>query len=477
MNYTFFINGEFKYYTEKKYKVFDPADGSVIAEIPDANEADVTNAVAAAKEAYYNGWRDFDRDKKVRLFIRWAEILDKRGEEITRMLGRENGFGFKAMVGGGIDGGIVRYYAGLIDKNYGDVLHTRDEVLNYVVREPYGVVAVQTSFNLGASGALHKMTPAMAAGNTVVVRCSEEAPLSTLMLGETIQEAGFPKGVANIISGWGPLSGKALVEHPDVRLITFTGSPAVGKSIMETAAKSLKRIVLELGGKSPLIIFADADLNKAALTAIKCGYVTQGQQCCACSRVLVERSVLEKVKKIMVKEVKQYKPAYPDEDGDSPQIGPLINQKALDTTEKYVALGKRDGKLLYGGSRYAEGKFTKAFYYKPTLFEFEDDSSPVSKEEIFGPVISIIPFDKEDEAIRIANNIPYGLSASVWSLDHSRLNRVIRQLEAGTVWANGYMQFSTHSPWGGYKESGIGREFGLYGLNEFYQYKNIWMNA
>ena len=472
----FYIDGEFKHYTTREYSVKNPGNGQEIAKVPDATVDDVNAAVHAAKKAYYETWRDFNSRERVKILLRWADILDRRAEELTRLLALESGFGYKAISGGPVDGTIPRYFAGFIDKNYGDVLSTTDGTLNYVIKEPYGVVAVQTSFNLGAHGTLHKMAPAMAAGNTIVARSSDNAPLSSLLIAETIDEAGFPKGVANFLAGSGPESGLSLLQHKDVSVITFTGSPHVGKKIMEAASKDLKKVILELGGKSPLIIFADADIEKAALKAVESGFFTQGQQCCASSRILVERSVLDKVREIMLKQTGKYVPAQPGEEPDGPYIGTMFSQNGLDTVKKFVEMGKKDGKLLIGGNQISAEKFLKGFFFEPTIFEFKDDSSLVNKEEIFGPVISLIPFDTEEEAIRMANDVPYGLSASVWSKDHGRLVRVSGKLEAGTIWANGYMQFSFQSPWGGYKESGLGREFGPYGLEEFYQVKNIWMN-
>lgn len=473
----FFINGEFRHHASKTYKVFAPEDSREIATIPDADKEDVNQAVEAAKDAYYREWKFYDPQKREKLFWKWAECLEASAEEIGRIAGLEMGRAGKDLTGDLIwYADMIRYYAGWINKNYGDVLELTDSYLNYVIREPLGVAAAMVPWNSAVTGAVQKLAPALAAGNTVVLRGSDHVPLGTLALAKTIQDAGFPPGVVNIIAGSNPDSGIALTSHPDVRVISFTGSVSIGQAILKTAADSMKRTIFELGGKSPFIIFADGDLEKAAQKAIEYAFIYQGQMCCAVTRVLVQESVKEEFINLLKRNVARYRPGFPDEFPDQPTIGPLFNETQFKQVSKYVDIGKKDGNLLFGGNRITEGKFGKAFYHQPTIFEFEDDESEVCQQEIFGPVLSVIPFEKMEEAIRIANRVDYALSASVWSKNLEMLTTIIRQLEAGTVWANEYWQFNLHAPWGGFKSSGMGKEYGKYALDDYLEYKNVWLN-
>lgn len=477
MQTEFLINGEFTHFTSRSYPVFRPADLSLITEVPDAGEEDVNKAVTAAKEAYYREWKNYDPVKREKLFWKWAEILESRADEIGEIEGADAGkFSKGCAKNVRWDANLVRFFAGWINKNYGEVLEFTDAHLNYVVKEPIGVVASMVPFNGPVRACVNKLAPALAAGNTVVLKCADDDPLSTLMVVAAVHDAGFPKGVVNVITGKGQEAGKALVAHPDVRLVSFTGSVAVGKEILRASAEHMKRTAFELGGKSPVIVFPDADLENAAKEAVKDGFIYQGQMCCAVSRILVHKAIRKEFNELLKKYVSRYTPAYPEEQtGESPTIGPLFNERQLRTVQKYVEIAHRDGNLLCGGKRITEGKFGKAYYFEPTIFEFEDDSSKVCKEEIFGPLISVIPFDNEEDAVRIANNVPYGLSASVWSKDLGIINRTTKKLEVGTVWANCYFAFNVHAPWGGFKESGLRKEFGKYAMEHYFEYKNIWL--
>ena len=479
MEYDFYIGGEFRHNTQKYYSIQAPADSSELAQVPDADHEDVYEAVKAAKKAYYGTWKNILPEEKERLFLKMADILERRSGELGRILGLEGGKAASVCVADIVDyAGMIRFYAGLCTKLYGDVLNVRSDVLNYVVREPLGVVGCIASWNVPLTNAIQKILPALTAGNTVVLKAADEAPLATLMLGKVIHEAGFPAGVVNIICGLGPASGKALVSHPDVRLVSFTGSVGVGKQIMASAAEGMKRVILELGGKSPFIVFDDADIEKAARYAADFGFIYQGQLCCAASRILVHEKVKEHFLECYLNNIREFKLGYPEEMMHDPRvrIGPLFNKKQCLRVEEYVEIGKQEGKLLTGGNRITEGRFSKGYYFEPTVFEIPDYRARICREEIFGPVTVVLGFQDEEEAVRIANDVEYGLSSSVWTRDIGRIHRMTGSIEAGTVWVNSYMMFTNSSPWGGFKASGIGREYGIYAVVPFMDYKNIWLN-
>lgn len=470
MSYEFLINGEFTHNTDKTYDVFAPADQSLIASIPDASEEDVNQAVSAAKEAYYGGWRLAEGAARQALMLRWADLVEARSEEISQAVSREVGADAAGWKGEcSYVAGMIRFYAGLAVLNYGDVLSMGDDHVNYVIREPLGVCGLLPPWNSPLQSPIQKMGPALAAGNTVVVRPPEEAPIGALMLVKAAHDAGFPKGVINAIVGQGPASGIALVEHPDVRLISFTGSVPTGKAIASACARQMKRYVMELGGKSPVIVFDDADQEKALEESVAFAYAFQGQICCANTRILIQRSIFDSFKKRLVEKVKAYQGGI---ENSTHPVGPLFNKKVFDAVTAYTEIAKNDGTILCGGEPYQKDN---GYYFKPTVVEFEDDSSRVCKEEIFGPLLALIPFDTEEEATAIANNVNYGLASTVYSADRGRIFRVVRRLEAGTVWANAGFKFNIHMPWGGPKDTGQGREFGKYALKPYLEEKNVWL--
>ena len=470
MSYDFYINGEFTHQTTDTYEVLRPRDGSVLAVLPSAGAADVNAAVAAAKEAYYSSWRLTDAAERQRLMLKWADTIESMADEIAQAVSDDTGAdaaGWKGEVG--YVASMMRFYAGLAVLNYGDVLSMGDDHVNYVMREPLGVCGLMPPWNSPLQSPVQKMGPALIAGNTVVLRPSEEAPLGPLLLVKAAHEAGFPKGVINAIVGKGPESGTALVEHPDVRLISFTGSVPTGKAIAASCARQMKRYVMELGGKSPVIVFEDANQKKALEESVAFAYAFQGQICCANTRILIQRSIFDSFKEQLVELVQGYRSSI---EGSDQPVGPLFNSKVFQRTCEFTEIARKDGTILCGGAPYEKDS---GFYFQPTVVEFEDDSSLVCKEEIFGPVLSLIPFEDEDEAIAIANNVNYGLASTVYSEDRQRIFRVVRRLEAGTVWANSGFKFNIHMPWGGPKDTGIGREFGKYALQPYQEEKNIWL--
>lgn len=467
----FLINGELTHRTDKTYKILRPSDGSVLASLPSASEQDVNDAVAAAKAAF-ESWRFMDGQEKQKLFFKWADLIEERADDFAATVSEDVGMPPEALKGEcGYVAGLLRFYAGFIVTNYGDVLSAGDDHLNYVMREPLGVCVAMPAWNSPTQSPIQKMGPALAAGNTVVLRAPEEAPLGALLIAKAAHDAGFPAGVVNAIAGKGPASGQALVKHPDVRLVSFTGSAATGKAIATDCARQMKRFVMELGGKSPVVVFEDADLDKAASEAVTFAFAFQGQICCANTRLIVQRSVYNSFMQKVLERVKAYQGSL---DGGRFNVGPLFNSKVFDTVCKYTEMAKRDGKLLCGGEAYQS---KDGFYFQPTVVAFDDDSSPVCKDEIFGPVLAVIPFEEEADAVVIANNVNYGLASTVYSEDRGRIFRMVRRLEAGTVWANCSFQFNIHMPWGGPKDTGVGREFGKYALKPYYEEKNVWLGC
>ncbi len=465
----FLINGEFTHLTSETYEVLRPSDGSVLATLPSASKADVKAAVAAAKAAF-GAWRFVEPGERQRLFFKWADLIEERAEAFAALVSQDVGMRPEGLVGEcSYVASLIRFYAGFIVTNYGDVLSAGDDHLNYVMQEPLGVCGLMPPWNSPVQSPIQKMGPALAAGNTVVLRLPEDGPMGGLLLAKAAHDAGFPPGVVNALVGKGPESGQALVEHPDVRLISFTGSAATGKAIAASCGRQMKRCVMELGGKSPVIVFDDANLEKAAAESVDFAFAYQGQICCANTRLLVQRSVYDAFVEKVVARVKDFDGRL---EAGQYNVGPLFNRKVYDTVCKYARIAKQDGTVLCGGEAYqSEG----GYYFQPTVVAFEDDSSEVCKEEIFGPILSIIPFDTEADALKIANNVNYGLASTVYSEDRAKIFRMVRRLESGTVWANCNFKFNIHMPWGGVKDTGIGREFGKYALRPYYEEKNVWL--
>ena len=468
----FLINGELTHYTSATYEVLRPSDGSVLTTLPSASKEDVDAVVEAAKQAFHGGWRFMDPEERQKLFFRWADLVEERAESFGALVSQDVGMPAEGLAGEcAYVASLIRFYAGFILTNYGDVLSAGDDHLNYVMKEPHGVCGLMPPWNSPAQSPIQKMGPALAAGNTVVMRLPEEGPMGGLLMAKAAHDAGFPAGVVNAIVGQGPESGVALVEHPDVKLISFTGSAVTGKAIAASCAKQMKRFVMELGGKSPVIVFEDADLEKAVTDSVNFAFAYQGQICCANTRLLVQRSIYDDFVDKIVEAVKGYDGRL---EGGAYNVGPLFNKKVYDTVCRFTEIAKQDGKVLLGGEAYQS---EDSYYFQPTVVAFEDDSSQVCKEEIFGPVLGIIPFDTEEEALTIANNVNYGLASTVYSEDRARIFRMVRRLESGTVWANCNFQFNIHMPWGGLKDTGVGREFGKYALRPYYEQKNVWLGG
>lgn len=458
----------------------NPATEEVIAQVQEASITDAEAAIAAAKKSFYvvRDWRDMDSQTRGDLLLHVADLLEKNKEELARLDTMENGKPLREAECD-IDDGIhcFRYYAGLIKTPFGGVYNVNNgfgEMHSYMVHEPVGVCAQITPWNYPFLMAVWKLAPALAAGNSVVFKPSSEAVLSCIRMFEIFEEAGIPKGAANLVIGPGSTIGNYLAESKDVDMITFTGSTAVGQKIMRAAAVNVKKIGLELGGKSPNIIFADADFEGAVEWAMIGIFFNQGEVCSAGSRIIIEESVKDKFVKRLAERANAMTIGNPM---DNPDMGPLVSEKQMKTVLSYIEKGKAEGAIcVCGGERYTEGDCKKGYYVRPTIFDNCTSDMTIVREEIFGPVVTIQTFKTEEEAIAMANDTPYGLAGAVFTSDVSRAMRVIKEIRAGITWINCYNPTFNEAPWGGYKMSGIGRELGVHGLEEYQEVKQINQN-
>jgi len=473
--YRMYINGEFvDAHSDGYFPVVDPSTEEIIAEVPEADERDVNRAVAAAKAAFDSGgWPQTTAQERGRILFRLAERVRKESAKLAELEARNSG---KPIVEAEYDIADVatcfEYYGGLATKVVGHVNPVPDNALSLSLREPIGVAGQIIPWNYPLLMAAWKLAPALAAGCTCVLKPAEQTPLTALEFAHFLSDAGLPAGVVNIITGFGESAGAPLVKHPDVNKIAFTGSAAVGKTIVKMAADTIKRVTLELGGKSPNIFFADADFEAAIDGALFGVFVNQGEVCSAGSRILVEKPIYTKFLEAMAAKAKTIRLGPPLE--RETKMGPLVSKEQFERVRSYQELGKREAKLAVGGGRPAS--VTRGYYVEPTIFYDVDNSARIAQEEIFGPVAAVIPFSNESEAIRIANETPYGLAAAVWSRDIFKAFRVVKALRAGIVWVNHMQPTYVEAPWGGYKQSGFGRELGPWGVDEYLETKQVHIN-
>jgi aldehyde dehydrogenase (NAD+) len=455
----------------KTFATINPSTGEEICQVAEADAPDVDKAVKAARAAFEGPWRKMRASERGRLLYRLADLIEANTDELARLETLDNGkpLSIAKAVDVAKTVACYRYFAGWADKVQGKTIPIDGDFFCYTRHEPIGVVGQIIPWNYPMLMQSWKLAPALATGNTVVMKPAEQTPLSALRIGELLLEAGYPEGVVNILPGFGPTAGAALARHMDVDKVAFTGSTEVGRLIMTAAAQSnLKRVTLELGGKSPNIIFADTDLDAAVEGAHMGIFVNQGQSCCAGSRVFVEEKIYQQfVEKSVARAAKR---RVGDPLDPSTEQGPQVDQSQFDRIMGYIESGRSQGATLAcGGERVGN----RGYFIRPTVFSDVHDDMKIAQEEIFGPVMSVISFKDMDEVIARANKTDYGLAAGVWTSDIKKAHAVANGVRAGTVWVNCYHVLDTRAPFGGFKQSGMGRELGEYALHEYTEVKTV----
>ena len=475
--YQFVIDGrEAGAVSGRTVTVMNPATGAAVASAPVADEQDVQRAVSAARRAFEEGpWPKMSASERGRVLLRVASLLRERVDSLAHLEVQNSGKPIRDARGEVLAAAeCFEYYAGAATKWFGETIPVTDRGLDFTLREPIGVVGLIVPWNFPLMIASWKVAPALAMGNTAVLKPASATPLTALALGTIALEAGVPAGVLNVITGPGATAGMALVRHPDVRKIAFTGETTTGMQIMKTAADSMTRISLELGGKSPNVIFADADLGRAIPSAVAAVFANAGQDCCARSRIFIERSIYDRAVESLVQETRKLRTGDPLQ--EETQIGSLISQSHRDRVRGYIDLGAEEGaEVLCGGGPPDDPALARGAYLLPTVLRNVRNAMRVAQEEIFGPVACAIPFTDEAEAVRMVNDSPYGLSGSIWTRDIGRALRTARAIKSGVLSVNSGHSVHQEAPFGGMKMSGFGRELGMHALELYTEVKNIFI--
>jgi acyl-CoA reductase-like NAD-dependent aldehyde dehydrogenase len=458
------------------FDVTNPATGEVMASAPMGGAEDVDRAVKAAQAAFEGPWSTWSASKRGRTLQKFSGLVKQHLEELAQLESQNVGKPISSARGEALAVSLVfEYYAGAANKLFGETIPVSKPGLDFTLREPIGVVGLIVPWNFPMNMASWKLGPALAAGNTAILKPASYTPLTAIRLGELALEAGFPPGVVNVITGPGGTAGAALAGHAGVGKIAFTGETTTGQEIMRLAANNVKKVSLELGGKSPNIVFADADLERFAAESPLAVFDNAGQDCCARSRIFVEASVHDKVVELFTEATR--KVVVGDPSLDATQMGSLVSERQRERVIDYIGIGKEEGaELVYGGDAPTGKPFDIGAYLMPTIFDAASTEMRIVREEIFGPVVAIIPFSDEAEAVRLANDTPYGLSGSIWSRDIGKALRVAKAIKAGVLSVNSNSSVHTEAPFGGYKMSGMGRELGMHALELYTEVKNVYVD-
>src|SRR5215210_7724050 len=473
--YQLFIDGQWvDSESGKTFNTPNPATGETLAEVAEGDKADIDKAVAAARRAFEGKWSTLSARERGKLLYKLSQLIEERSTELAALETADNGKPIKESTY--VDLPQVaenfEYFAGWATKIEGETIPVPGQMFNYTLREPVGVCGQIIPWNFPLLMAAWKL----AAGNTVVLKPAEQTPVGAMELASLIQEAGFPDGVVNIVPGYGETAGAALAAHPDIDKVAFTGSTEVGKIVAKAAADNLTKVSLELGGKAPNIVFADADIEQAVNGAMMGIFFNQGQVCCAGSRLFLDARVKDEFLDRFKEKSSRVRVGDPMD--KNTQMGPQVSEEQLNRIKGYVDIAKEEGaQVLTGGCPpQLEGDFQNGFFFQPTIFGDVKNSMRVAQEEIFGPVVSVITFEDEDDLIKQANEVVYGLSAGIWTQDITRAHRFARAVKAGVVWINTYNMFNAASPFGGYKQSGYGREMGKHALEMYTHVKSVWVD-